>query len=456
MHIHNKALYWFTNDLRLADNPLINQLVSESKQASFVYVFDENDFKPNQYQTVYLGTHRKNFILESLLELATELASFGHQLLILYGKPQQVIEGLVSTLDIDALYTAKPVGSYESTNLKILQEHYPKLQVVSKFQNTLFQPNQLLSDDCNLSSFSKFRKFVESAQLPVNYSQRQVIELPHSFLHDVDSNQLMHVLQRYSSKYLLPDNKCHRVMFIGGEYEARQHIKRYFLSSAPSTYKETRNELDGWSASTKFSPYLSIGNISPNSIWHKVTNYEDSKQKNDSTYWIKFELLWREYFHWLAYKQKNSLYRFNGQGAKAPLTCFLPERFNKWKEGNTPFPIVNACMKQLNATGFMSNRGRQIVASCLVNELGCDWRFGAAYFQQQLIDHDVASNWGNWQYIAGVGANPRGVSHFNIEKQTQLYDPEKRFITKWQGDVFEPQLDSVDMVDWPQKETVEL
>jgi deoxyribodipyrimidine photo-lyase len=266
----------------------------------------------------------------------------------------------------------------------------------------------------------------------------------------------MYVLQRYSSKYLLPDNKCHRVMFIGGEYEARQHIKRYFLSSAPSTYKETRNELDGWSASTKFSPYLSIGNISPNSIWHKVTNYEDGKQKNDSTYWIKFELLWREYFHWLAYKQKNSLYRFNGQGAKAPLTCFLPERFNKWKEGNTLFPIVNACMKQLNATGFMSNRGRQIVASCLVNELGCDWRFGAAYFQQQLIDHDVASNWGNWQYIAGVGANPRGVSHFNIEKQTQLYDPEKRFITKWQGDVFEPQLDSVDMVDWPQKETVEL
>ena len=106
-------------------------------------------------------------------------------------------------------------------------------------------------------------------------------------------------------------------------------------------------------------------------------------------------------------------------------------------------------MKQLNETGYMSNRGRQIVASCFINELELDWRFGAAYFEQQLIDYDVAANWGNWQYIAGVGADPRGGRHFNIEKQQRQYDPQQTFIQKWKGQVTAPRLDSVDAADWP-------
>lgn len=106
-------------------------------------------------------------------------------------------------------------------------------------------------------------------------------------------------------------------------------------------------------------------------------------------------------------------------------------------------------MKQLNASGFISNRGRQIVASCLVNELAVDWRYGAAYFEQQLLDYDVASNWGNWQYLAGVGADPRGKIHFDLDKQIQQFDPEERFINKWQGFVENLPLDSVDAADWP-------
>ena len=88
-------------------------------------------------------------------------------------------------------------------------------------------------------------------------------------------------------------------------------------------------------------------------------------------------------------------------------------------------------MKQLNHTGYMSNRGRQIVASCFIHELGLDWRYGATYFEQQLIDYDVASNWGNWQYLAGVGADPRGCRQFNLKKQTQQHDPKGEFMDKW-------------------------
>ncbi len=90
-----------------------------------------------------------------------------------------------------------------------------------------------------------------------------------------------------------------------------------------------------------------------------------------------------------------------------------------------------------------------VAASCLVNELAVDWRYGAAYFEQQLLDYDVASNWGNWQYLACVGADPRGKRHFDLDKQTRQYDPEERFINKWQGRIKNLPLDSVDAADWP-------
>ena len=131
--------------------------------------------------------------------------------------------------------------------------------------------------------------------------------------------------------------------------------------------------------------------------------------------------MWREYFQWYAHSHRAKLFKFNGIKNTNPTTSFYPERFQKWCQGNTPYPIVNACMKQLNATGYMSNRGRQLVASCFVHELNLDWRYGAAYMEQQLIDYDVASNWGNWQYLAGVGADPRGHRRFDLgETDTNL------------------------------------
>ena len=103
-----------------------------------------------------------------------------------------------------------------------------------------------------------------------------------------------------------------------------------------------------------------------------------------------------------------------------PVYEFDAGRFAAWCAGETRWPLINACMKQLERTGYLSNRARQIAASVLINELELDWRAGAAWFERQLIDHDVATNWGNWQYIAGVGADPRGGRHFSIEKQARL------------------------------------
>jgi deoxyribodipyrimidine photo-lyase len=209
----------------------------------------------------------------------------------------------------------------------------------------------------------------------------------------------------------------------------------------------------GWSTSTKFSPWLANGSISPRFLLQALRNYEHENGGNDSTYWIYFELLWREYFQWYADHFQQRLFSFKGTNSRKPLTSFYPQRFKQWVNGTTPWAIVNACMKELQHTGYLSNRGRQLVASCLVNELALDWRCGAAYFEQQLLDYDVGSNWGNWQYIAGVGPDPRGGRHFNLAKQAQIYDPQGDYRQQWLGDsAVMPSgrpLDSVDMVDWP-------
>ncbi len=128
---------------------------------------------------------------------------------------------------------------------------------------------------------------------------------------------------------------------------------------------------------------------------------------------------------------------------------FEPRAFARWCQGDTDYPLVNALMRQLLATGWMSNRGRQLAASCLVNELGLDWRYGAAFFERHLVDYDVASNYGNWQYIAGVGCDPRGGRHFDLAAQARQHDPDGVFTHKWEG--FRPAQPhyATDAADWP-------
>ena len=249
---------------------------------------------------------------------------------------------------------------------------------------------------------------------------------------------------------VLPEKLIHKTgRTIPGQFGGQMGPKQdpWFIEA--SSYKDTRNGLDGMDYSTKFSPWLANGSLSVRQLVHSLRNYERSVGANDSTYWIYFELLWREYYQFYAHRHGKRLFDLSGIKTSKPATSFYPERFQKWCHGNTPYPIVNACMKQLNSSGYMSNRGRQLVASCFVHELGLNWRYGAAYMEQQLIDHDVASNWGNWQYLAGVGADPRGHRRFDLIKQGQIYDPKGSFIKHWGGDQYDAALDSVDAADWP-------
>ncbi|EDP57394.1 DASH family cryptochrome [Vibrio sp. AND4] len=430
------GLYWFTNELRIHDNPLLAEVDKAVSELICIYCYPKlPPFLTHFAQEAQFGQNKLRFLDESLHCLNLSLNARNQRLQVVDLLPYQAIKHAIEKLDVTHLYCDAFSGVDEQDVIDKIRSDFPHLTICQREVRSLFALDDLPFSLENLpGTFTKFRKLVE--KLPVSKPVATVSSLP-----PIPEGLALPTLR------LIGDGKSY--LFNGGEQAGLEHCQQYFSSISASDYKQTRNGLDGMEYSTKFSPWLAHGCLSPKVICAMLSRYEHVNGANDSTYWIYFELLWREYFYWYARKYKHQLFRFGGIRNQVPLTSFYGHRFQQWKQGETPFPIVNACMHQLNETGYMSNRGRQLVASCLVHELGLDWRYGAAYFESQLIDYDVASNWGNWQYLAGVGADPRGARQFNLKKQTEIYDPNMAFINRWQGHCVDAHLDSVDMVDWP-------
>ncbi len=431
------GLFLFTSDLRVQDNLALFEAARHHKHLVLAYVNDDADRIAGSLQAKPLGQHRNEFIQQGLVNLAVELEEMGQYLVVTHGKLGTQVRNLVRQYQVDTIYYSRASDSRGQQRLSLLAQQIPEAVFKGVWQHTLYAAHQLPFEVSDIpTSFSKFRRKLEQA-LPSVFTPQQLVSLP------PPPNELV------KAGITLKDNTSTSESFEGGAGAGNRHLAAYFDSDCPKTYKETRNALDEWQSSTKFSPWLAAGCLSPRQVYHALKSFEQARGENDSTYWIFFELLWREYFHWYAFNIGEKLFEFTGVSGRKPLTTFHAERLIKWQQGTTPYPLVNAIMHQLNATGYISNRARQIAASALVNELSIDWRYGAAYFQQELIDYDTAINWGNWQYIAGVGADPRGGRHFNLDKQQQMFDAGGEYVSRWFGEHEAGVLDSTDMVDWP-------
>ena len=216
----------------------------------------------------------------------------------------------------------------------------------------------------------------------------------------------------------------------GSEAAALAHLAQYLARKLPHSYKATRNGLTGLDYSSKFSPWLATGALSPRQIYADLKAFEHDQGANDGTYWLWFELLWRDYFRLLHLQYGAALYRARGL-SELPPAPHNPRGFDHWCRGETGEPLVDAAMRELAATGYLSNRLRQVVASYLIYDLHSDWRAGAAWFESQLVDYDVYSNQANWLYIAGRGTDPRGGRRFNPIKQAQDHDADGSYRRLW-------------------------
>lgn len=447
-YLHHTGIYWFNNDLRLADNEALTRFCEQASHAIFVYVLDPRWFKSSHYQSRHMGLYRWRFICEALQAINEQLESHGSGLHIKIGYPTEVLSHLITTNNATLLAGNRFAGVYEKRQWRHVVGQFPDLTTLVESGHTLFTEEQLpFALDALPGHFTPFRKKVEKLSVAsLSHPVGTIPALPKNFRleNELDTVPIHWPHMRH------PEDNNTDCLFKGGSSAGLDRLDYYlYQSKKVLRYKQTRNALDEFDASAKLSPWLACGSISARQVFHHLKSFEETIEANESTYWLYFELLWREYFQWYLEKHGKNLFRYRGVQGKAIITSFWPERFQKWCTGNTPYPLVNACMKQLNATGYMSNRGRQIAASCLVNELQLDWRYGAAYFEQQLVDFDVASNWGNWQYLAGVGADPRGARQFDIQKQAATYDPDGAFVQKWRGEQNRLPLDSTDMVDWP-------
>ncbi|EAQ98472.1 DASH family cryptochrome [Congregibacter litoralis] len=427
-----RAIYWFRNDLRLHDNPGLVE-AAKADELLLLYLWPLQRAWCN---TQGLGEQRERFITESLKALQDDLQPLGQSLLVLQGSPELVIPDLVRDYGVDAVHASQCAGSYETRAVRVLRErlHIP---VTEHAGNTLFRRSDIKALCPELPrSFSPFRRKVEKNLEPLKPS-RDLPQLPPP---------------PAVTFHRIPDAAVKPPVGLplrGGSSAGQRRLKQFLHSGAIRSYKETRNCLDPLEGSSTLSPWLALGSLSAREVAAAVHEHEAQEGANESTYWLVFELLWREYFFHRALQDGVSLFRHGGREGKVSRCTFEPRNFARWCAGDTNHPLVNALMHQLVATGWMSNRGRQIAASCLIHDFGIDWRYGAAFFEKHLIDYDVGSNYGNWQYIAGVGADPRGGRAFNIEKQTAQYDPDGVFIAKWDGERAAQPMYVTDAADWP-------
>jgi deoxyribodipyrimidine photo-lyase len=224
--------------------------------------------------------------------------------------------------------------------------------------------------------------------------------------------------------------------FAGDEASGLARLRQYCLESdGLRHYKQRRNGLVGTEFSSKFSPYLGIGSLSVRRIWQTVLNYQALHGVDDGSEWLKQELLWREFFLWTAQLHGASFGAPGGLQNRRSEAIEDRELFGRWCRGHSGHPLIDAQLNELRTTGYLSNRGRQWVASHFINELRLPWTWGARYFEWWLIDAQPALNTGNWSYLAGVGNDPRSFNgpprRFDLERQVRLYDPEEMHRRRW-------------------------
>ena len=463
-------IIWFRNDLRVSDHPALSLAASAAGGGAGaavagadrlipVFIFPPRLFSSTSFGFPKLGPHRARFLLETLEDLKRALQARGSDLLILQGRADRIIPALAEYYGAAEIRYPDEAGTEEATEVAELESalqgrsacagQHPEEhgrpappRLIPHYSQTLYHPEDLpfAVDDMPLV-YTDFRKAVEkhSELRPTFTTPEQLPPLPatpleiEGRLRDLAevSPELPGVKELSGSPAPEPDPRA-AIRFTGGESAGRERLNAYFWErDLLRRYKYTRNGLLGADYSSKFSPWLANGSLSPRIVVEEVRRYEAQRVKNSSSYWLVFELIWRDYFAYLLRTFGPAMFRFEG-----PMNRHYPwrnddERFTAWKEGRTGQDFIDANMREIAATGYMSNRGRQNVASYLARDMQVNWLMGAEYFESQLIDYDPGSNYGNWTYTVGVGTDPRRDRYFNPQTQAQKYDVDARYRRHW-------------------------
>ena len=437
-----RHLLWFRKDLRLDDHPALTEAAAAAgpdgsrRPGGLVGVvcLDPADFGPTPLGFPRTGPARARFLLEAVEDLRRAFRSRGSDLVVRRGAPERILPEIAARIGATRVVTHVEIASEERSSedrvRRALREVGATLRRVPG--NALFDPAALpFAIDDLPEVFTPFRRAVEKqAGVPDPLPAPDALPaLPEG----LDPGPVPGLADLGVSSPI--DDPRQGLPFAGGATAAHARLDHYlFGSDRVARYKKTRDGLLGADDSTRLSPWLAQGSLSPRRVHAEVRRYERERVANESTYWVVFELLWREYFRLAFAKHGNAFFRSEGLRGDAGPWKRDRESLDRWITSRTGTPLVDAAMRELARTGYLSNRGRQIVASHLVHDLGVDWTWGAQWFESALIDYDVHSNWGNWAYVAGAGNDPRGGRHFDVEAQARRHDPDGRYVRTWGRD----------------------
>ncbi len=425
-----RSIVWFKTDLRLEDNETLAKAIAQSDEVIPVYCFDDSHFETTSFGFKKTGSFRAQFLLESLQDLDKNLRNLGSGLLILKGNPEVEIAKIVAQYKVYKVFAKREVAHEEKHSEKKVVDALFKLrcEFESFSTSTLYHAEDLPFSIKDIPDvFTNFRKKTEKDAVI-----RNIFAKPLQITSPEIPEAIWPSLEALGLEDIKMDARA-ALQFKGGETEANHRLNHYFFETKSiSKYKETRNGLIGANYSSKFSAWLALGCVSPRFIYQELKKYEAKFGANESTYWLVFELLWRDFFRFMFKKHQSKMFLPSGITSEKAISKSVSDKLiHQWINGTTKEDFINANMLELKLTGFMSNRGRQNVASYFCNDLKLDWRYGAAYFEEQLVDYDECSNWGNWAYIAGVGNDPRENRYFNIEKQATVYDKNRQYRNLW-------------------------
>ena len=419
-------LVWFRSNLRVEDNTSLSRAIKDSSRVIGYINIDPAIFELSDYGFKKTEKFRTKFLLESIQDLKKQLNGINISLIITNQDFETSINSIIEKYNIRSIYMQKEWTRDELAEEKQIPKH---INLIKDFDQFLYSPESVKEVYENIPrGFSNFRKKCEK-YLNIEYPLQ--IPKPLDKKNNIDDVYSIPTLNDLGfEEFRVHKNSVFK--FLGGETSAKERVYEYFFETKRiSKYKLTRNGLLGKDYSSKLSSWLANGSISVRYVYMQIKKYEEEIEKNESTYWLFFELIWRDFFKYVSMQHKDKFFSKSGIYGDSKDWSNNKDLINRWINGETNEPFVNANMRELSQTGFMSNRGRQNVANYLTKELKIDWRIGAEYFESLLIDYDVHSNYGNWLYNAGIGNDSMPFRKFNPKLQSERYDPNKEYEKLW-------------------------
>ncbi|GAA4209072.1 DASH family cryptochrome [Pedobacter jeongneungensis] len=403
---------------------MLVEAIAKSDSILPVYILDPRSFGETKYGTLKTGNIRAQFILESVLGLRSALKQIGGNLLIAEGSPEDIIPQLVQEYEITEVYHHREVAREETHVSTLVENALWKLRVNLKhfIGHTLYNKEDLPFPIKDIpDAFNQFKKKIERDSIikpcfaaPDRINVAEVIDWG--------------TLSSLEDLNLLPQQKDQRAdfEFAGGEAEGLAHLQKVIVAMQQAA--TTKNLI----LASKLSAWLAMGSLSPRKVYWEIKKMEGVPNTKAIFNHILLGLLWRDYFRFMFKKYGNTFFSPDGFGSQGLVDIANEQdNFNKWKNAQTGFAVVDAVMTELNQTGFISNIARQTAALYLINNLEVSWIFGAAYFEEKLIDYNPASNWGNWANVAGVGNDQKSKSVFDLDKNIKNLDPKGNYALTW-------------------------